>query len=88
MTHAVQRCRVESGLKCEKKYGHLELPVSVRLINTLNTNCRSVTELVQALLRGLIQGFVLDGKSYRPELATAQTSNEFAVSGVRMTTSI
>ncbi len=35
---------------------------------------------------GNIHGFVLGGKSYRPELAIAQTLTVAAVSGVRKTT--
>ncbi len=37
---------------------------------------------------GDIHGFVLDGQSYRPEWATAQTLTEPAISGVRITTLI
>ncbi len=35
---------------------------------------------------GNIHGFVLNGKSYRPKLAIAQTSTEFTLSGVKITT--
>ncbi len=37
---------------------------------------------------GNIHGFVLDGKSYRQGLASAQTPTVTAVSGVRITTLI
>ncbi len=44
--------------------------------------------VVSPLWRGLgnIHGFVLDRTSYRPGLATAQTPNALAVSGVKIAT--